>query len=261
MSPSTTTPAKSRTLSSITAVLPAFNEAANIKATLDKVRAFLPTVSEDWEIIVVNDGSQDNTEWIVKGEAKLEPRIKCYNHAMNRGYGAALQTGIFEAHKEYVFFMDSDGQFNVEELPLLVEHIGNNDIVAGYRHDRQDPWNRRLNAWAWNRLVLLVLGVRVIDIDCAFKLFRRSVFDKVLIRSLGAMVNTEIFAQVQRFELRLKEVPVSHFARVHGSPTGANLRVVIKAFRELSKLWWKLRAVRKHQKGLLHGRPVVITSS
>jgi glycosyltransferase involved in cell wall biosynthesis len=261
MSSTSSTSAPRRTLPSITAVLPAYNEAENIKATLDRVRAFLPTVSADWELIVVNDGSKDNTEWIVKGEAKLEPRIKCYNHAMNRGYGAALQTGIFEAHKEYVFFMDSDGQFDITELHLLIEHIDHHDIVAGYRHNRQDPWNRRLNAWGWNRLVRLVLGVRIIDIDCAFKLFRRSVFDKVLIRSLGAMVNTEILAQAQRFELRLKEIPVTHFARLHGNPTGANIRVVIKAFRELMKLWWKLRAVRGCQKGILHGRPVVVQSS
>jgi glycosyltransferase involved in cell wall biosynthesis len=222
------------------------------------VRAFLPTISADWEVIVVNDGSADNTEWIVKKEAKVEPRIKCYNHAVNRGYGAALQTGIFEAHKEFIFFMDSDGQFDISELPLLIKHIGEYDIVAGYRHNRQDPWNRRLNAWGWNRLVRMVLGVRIIDIDCAFKLFRRSVFDKILIRSLGAMVNTEILAQAKRFGLRINEVPVSHFARVHGNPTGANLGVIIKAFRELFKLWWKLRAVCPNQRGILHGRPTVV---
>ena len=244
-------------LSSITTVLPAFNEAENIKATLDKVAAFLPTVSDDWEIIVVNDGSVDNTEWIVKGMGKVDPRIKCYNHAMNRGYGAALQTGIFEAQKEHVFFMDSDGQFNIEELPLLIEHIGQYDIVAGYRAKRQDPWHRRFNAWGWNRLVRLVLGVHIVDIDCAFKLFRRSVFDKVLIRSLGAMVNTEMLAQARRFDLRIKELPVTHYARMHGNPTGAKFRVIFKAFRELFKRWWKLRAVCPNQKGNLHGRPVV----
>jgi glycosyltransferase involved in cell wall biosynthesis len=249
-----------RSLSSITAVLPAYNEAANIKATLDKVRAFLPSIAADWEIIVVNDGSKDNTEWIVKGESKIEPRIKCFNHAVNRGYGAALQTGIFEAQKEHIFFMDSDGQFDVTELPKLIEHINHFDIVAGYRQKRQDPWHRRFNAWGWNRLVRLVLGVYIVDIDCAFKLFHRSVFDKVLIRSLGAMVNTEILAQSKRFELRIKEVPVTHYARVHGNPTGAKLSVIFKAFRELFKLWWKLRAVHPNQKGILHGRPVVAHS-
>jgi len=244
-------------LKSITVVLPAFNEAENIKVSLDKVRAFLPGISSDWEIIVVNDGSDDNTEWIVKTLAKTEPRIKCFNHAVNRGYGAALQTGIFEAHKEFIFFMDSDGQFDVGELPRLIEHINQYDIVAGYRQKRQDPWHRRFNAWGWNRLVRLVLGVSIIDIDCAFKLFHRSVFDKVLIRSLGAMVNTEILAQAKRFDLSIKEVPVTHYARMHGNPTGAKLHVIIKAFRELMKLAWKLRAVRPNQKGILHGRPTV----
>ena len=222
---------------------------------MNSVCSYLPSIADDWEVIIVNDGSVDNTEWICKSERLNTPQIKVFNHAVNRGYGAALQTGIFESEKEYIFFMDSDGQFDISEINLLIEHIDENDLVAGYRHDRSDLWHRKLNAWGWNKLVRMVLGLKIIDIDCAFKLFRRSVFEQVLIRSVGAMVNTEILVQMRRFKMRIKEVPVSHFERSAGQSTGANLFVILRAFKELIRLWIKLRRVKSNQRGILSGRP------
>jgi glycosyltransferase involved in cell wall biosynthesis len=244
-------------INSLSLILPAYNEEENIKKTLDSITSYLPAITDDWEVIVVNDGSVDNTEWFCKSTQTMSSQIRVYNHAVNRGYGAALQTGIFEATKEFIFFMDSDGQFDITEIELLIAHIGEHDLVAGYRHERSDHWTRKLNAWGWNKLVKTVLGIKIIDIDCAFKMFRRTVFDKVMIRSVGAMVNTEILTQMRHFNMRIKEVPVSHFPRLAGQSTGANIFVIIRAFRELILMWFKLRKVPQTQRGLLQGRPTL----
>ena len=138
----------------------------------------------------------------------------------------------------------------MQELEHLLQYASEYDIVTGYRANRQDPPHRLINAWGWKTLVRLVLGVKVRDIDCAFKIFQRSVFDRVQIRSVGAMVNTEILAQANSFALRIHEVKVSHYPRRAGKPSGANLRVIARAFKELFRLWGQLRNVTHEQPGL-----------
>ena len=133
-----------------------------------------------------------------------------------------------------------------------MEHIHEYDIVVGYRKNRQDHFMRLVNAWCWGQLVRLVLNVRIRDIDCAFKLFHRKVFYKINIDSIGAMVNTEIFAQAGNFNYQIKELPVTHLPRTSGSSTGANLRVILKAFRELFLMWQHLRTIKSQDaSGLL----------
>jgi glycosyltransferase involved in cell wall biosynthesis len=210
----------------------------------------LPKVARKWEVIVVNDGSNDATTQICDEMAAGDDRIVPIHHDRNRGYGAALKSGITAARYALVFFSDADGQFDLHELQEVVHYSEDYDIVAGYRAKRQDSLPRLINAWGWNTLVRCLLGVRVRDIDCAFKLFRRGVFEKVQIRAVGAMVNTEILAQALHFGMRIREVKVTHYPRIHGRPTGAKLSVIIKAFRELFHLWWKLRAIDQNQAGL-----------
>ena len=176
--------------------------------------------------------------------------MRALHHPGNKGYGAALKSGIIAARYDWIFFSDSDGQFDFADISRLLDHAMDHDIVVGYRKHRSDPLYRALNAAGWNILVRLSLGVAVRDIDCAFKLFRRQVFEKVQIRSVGAMVNTEILAQAFRFGMRIKQVEVAHYPRQHGQPTGAKLRVIFKAFRELIRMWWKLRNLAHHQEGL-----------
>jgi hypothetical protein len=154
------------------------------------------------------------------------------------------------ASYDLVFFSDSDGQFNFDDLQKLICWAEDYDIVAGYRAKRHDPLYRRINALGWNVLVRLVLGIKVRDIDCAFKLFRRSVFDHVQIRCVGAMVNTEILAQAIHLGMRIHQVKVNHLPRRYGKQSGANIHVVIKAFGELGRLWRKLRHVEIDQAGL-----------
>jgi glycosyltransferase involved in cell wall biosynthesis len=224
------------TMKSLSVIFPAKNEEANIRHVVEEAYRAIPDFAPTFEIIIVNDGSQDRTAEVCEQLVEEFPCVRVIHHPRNRGYGAALKSGIRLARHDLIFFTDADGQFDLKELAVLLEHSDAYDIVAGYRARRQDPPHRLLFAWGWNILVRLVLGVRVRDIDCAFKAFNRRVFDKVQIQSVGAMVNTEIFAQVSRFGMTVKEMPVSHFPRRHGKPTGGNIRVIAKAFRELIRI-------------------------
>ncbi len=235
---------------SLSVIFPAFNEEANIQRTVESARQVLPKLAQTWEIILVNDGSKDATTPLCDQLAEQYPEVRAIHHVDNRGYGAALKSGILAARHDFIFFTDSDGQFDLEELEHLIEYASHYDIVTGYRGKRQDPPHRLINAFGWKMLVRMVLGVKVRDIDCAFKIFQRSVFDRVQIRSVGAMVNTEILAQANAFGMRIHEVRVSHYPRQFGKSSGANLRVIAKAFRELFRLHRQLRTVTHEQAGL-----------
>jgi glycosyltransferase involved in cell wall biosynthesis len=228
---------------SLSVVLPAFDEEGSIRAVVEDAYRNVPKFAPIFEIIVVNDGSKDRTREICDRLAEEFSNVRVVHHPRNRGYGAALKSGIQLARYDLIFFTDADGQFDLNEVAALLKQADAYDIVAGYRGQRQDPPHRLLFAWGWNVLVRLVLGVRIRDIDCAFKVFNRHVFDKVQINSVGAMVNTEIFAQVSRFGMTVKEVRVSHFPRRHGKATGGNVAVIIKAFRELIKIRRKQNAI------------------
>src|SRR5438094_1471033 len=230
-------------MKSLSVVFPAFNEAANIRAVVEDAYRTLPELTPIFEIIVVNDGSNDSTGEICDRLVEELSNVRVVHHPRNRGYGAALKSGIRLARHDLIFFTDADGQFDLREVAALLEQTDTYDIVAGYRARRQDPPHRLLFAWGWNILVRVVLGVRIRDIDCAFKVFNRRVFDRVQIHSVGAMVNTEIFAQVFRFGMTVKEVRVSHFPRRHGKPTGGDPAVIIKAFRELIKIRLKQQTI------------------
>src|ERR1043166_3950547 len=173
----------------LSVIFPAFNEENNIRNTVESARRILPKLAKTWEIILVNDGSKDATTPICDELAAQYPEVHAIHHMENRGYGAALKSGILAAKHDLIFFTDSDGQFDLQELKELIVWSSYCDIVTGYRAKRQDPPHRLINALGWKILVRLVLGVRVRDIDCAFKLFKREVFDRVQIRSVGAMVN------------------------------------------------------------------------
>lgn len=235
-----------RTRPSLTIVLPAFNEEANIFSAIEQAARVAPNFADDWELVVVDDGSVDRTFEILEECKRTVSNLTVVRHPRNLGYGAALKSGISSAKKDLIFFCDSDLQFDLNELGELVSWIGQYDIVVGYRRKRVDPVHRRLNAFGWNLLVRLLLGLRVKDIDCAFKLFRREVFDKVRIDAVGAMVNTDILAQARKYGFLIHQVPVTHYPRKRGRPSGANVRVIVKAFRELLLLYKKLRELRKH---------------
>ncbi len=253
--------AQANAATTLSVIFPAFNEEANIRETVESARLVLSQLATTWEIILVNDGSRDKTTPICDELAAQFPEVRAIHHVDNRGYGAALKSGILAARYAFIFFTDKDGQFDLQELAHLIEWSSHYDIVTGYRAKRQDPPHRLINAWGWKMLVRMVLGVKVRDIDCAFKIFQRSVFDRVQIRSVGAMVNTEILAQAMSFGMRIHEVKVSHYPRRHGKPSGANLRVILKAFRELFRLWGQLRNVTHEQPGLYRTESTVFSDT
>src|SRR5437660_7964374 len=240
---------------SLSVIFPAFNEEANIRSVVEDACRIIPKFAPIFEIIVVNDGSRDRTAEICDDLALEFSNVRVVHHARNKGYGAALKTGIERARYDVIFFTDSDGQFDLREVATLLEETDAYDIVAGYRARRQDPPHRLLFAWGWNILVRIVLGVRIRDIDCAFKAFNRYVFDSIQIQSVGAMVNTEIFAQASRFGMTVKEVRVSHFPRRHGKPTGSKVAVIMKAFRELIKMRRMVHTITPDQPGLFKRQP------
>lgn len=233
---------------SLSFVLPAFNEEENIEESVRQgVRALERLVSEDqlssWEIVVVDDGSTDTTVERVRGVKNS--RVRLVMHAENKGYGAALRTGFSAARHEFVFFTDSDLQFDAGEIGRLLPWSSEFDIVAGYRSPRQDPWVRRANAAAWGMALYGAFGLDVEDVNCAFKLFHRRVLEGLEIHSEGAFINAEILLKAVGRGFTLKQVPVSHFARPAGEQTGAHPKVVFRAFRELARFY------RQRQYGLL----------
>jgi len=243
---------------SLSFVLPAFNEAENIEESILRcvrvgVRLF-GRAPRAFEVIVVDDGSHDDTRTLADQLAQHDPRVRTVHHPRNRGYGAALKTGLLASRMERVFFTDADLQFDVEELDRLLEYAEEYGIVAGYRVQRGDPWIRRFNGWAWSRLVDTLFGVGVRDVDCAFKVFDRRVFDTIAVQSIGAFVNTEILVRARAAGFTLIEVPVSHYPRHAGTPSGANPRVVLKAFRELRELRSDLLMVSEKQRPRLRDR-------
>jgi len=227
-------------LSSISAFFPAYNEEANVTAMVERLTAVLPQVADDYEIIVVNDGSQDRTAEIADGLAAADPRVRVVHHPQNRGYGGALKSGFAAARKAYVFFTDGDGQFDVGEIARLLPYVPQYDVVVGYRMTRAEGGLRRVNAEAWNWLVHRLFGIPSRDVDCAFKLFDRRVFETVRPEAEGAMISTEILARTVLAGFRVTEVGVHHYPRRHGTPTGANPLVIARAFYELFKLYRRI---------------------
>lgn len=225
----------------LSVVLPAYNEEENIARTVADVVAYLESRHPSYEILIVNDGSRDATGDIANRLAREHPKVRALHHEVNRGYGAALRTGFDAARGELVFFMDSDGQFSIRELPLLLERVGDVDAVLGYRLARQDPWVRRVNAYAWNMLVRALFGLKVRDVDCAFKVLRTSALRSLDLQSEGALINTELLVKMKLAGMRWVQVGVHHYPRLHGRSTGGDLRVILRAFRELWELKQRLR--------------------
>jgi glycosyltransferase involved in cell wall biosynthesis len=227
-------------MTSLTVSLPAYNEAENIGPMIDLVRDKVAPLVDDLEIIVVNDGSSDQTAEIVRQISAVDPRVRLIDHVVNMGYGAAVRDGIWAATKELIFVTDSDRQFDLGELARFLPRIAQADMVVGYRQARSDPWYRRLFGHGWSWLVNLLFGYTARDVDCAFKLFKRQVIETIRVESGGATFSAEFLVRAKRAGFKIVEEPVSHYPRVAGSQTGARPAVILRAFRELFKLRWQM---------------------
>jgi len=223
---------------SLSIVLPAHNEAENIKNTVSNCVSYVEDKFSGYEVIVVNDGSGDSTPEIVTEMSSANPNIVLVNHVVNQGYGAALKSGFNAATRDYIFFMDSDGQFNINDLDNMVPKIHEKIVVIGYREDRADSFIRTLNAWIYGMYIRLMFGLAVKDMDCAFKIFPRDAYNEIKpIKAGGALFTAEFLIKLKRIGYTLKEVPVRHFPRQFGTQSGANINVILRMFKES----WKLR--------------------
>lgn len=228
----------------ISLFFPAYNEAENVGGTIEKCISVLEPLRCEYEIIIVDDGSRDRTAEIVKEYAAKNSRVVLKRHEKNQGYGGALQTGFNSCRYGLIFFSDCDLQFDLGELTSFIELMKNDpqiDGVIGYRIKRADPWIRKLNAFGWNCWICLLLGLKVKDIDCAFKLFKRELIENITIESSGALSSAEILTKIKKAGYRIVESGVHHYPRQAGKQTGAKLSVIIKAFYESFKLYGKIR--------------------
>ena len=241
---------------SLSIVIPAYNEEANIVAAVEEVSNVAQTLNMDYEIIMVNDGSRDRTGDLAQSElAPRIPNFRLVEHFPNRGYGGALKAGFAAATKDLIAFTASDKQFQFSEITLLLSKLTPEmTLVSGWRVHRQDNVIRRLNGRGWNTVVLLLFGRTIHDIDCGFKVFRRSVLNHIHIESNGAMIDTEMLAEMRARGFKMTDVPVTHLPRTAGSPTGANLKVIVRAFRDLFKFRLRLSRELREEKRAAQAR-------
>ena len=231
-----------RETNSISVFFPCYNEQENVARTVQQALSVLEKLNADFEVIIVDDGSSDRTGRIADEIAASNDRVKVVHHQNNLGYGAALKSGFKEAQKQLVFYTDGDGQFDISEMPLLLPLIEKYDIVSCFRLNRQDNLLRRINGFCWTKLVCVLFGLKVRDIDCAFKLYKRKIFDNIKLSSTGALIDAEILARAVRKGYSLTQKGVHHYPRTAGEQTGANFRVISRAFKELLKLRKKIRS-------------------
>lgn len=237
---------------SVSVFFPTYNEEENIERAVNQAAEVLGEFCGDFEIIIVDDGSRDGTSKLSDELARRDPRVKVVRHQENRGFGAALRSGIESATRDLIFYTDSDNQFDMREITRLLERLDEGwDMVVGYRIDRQDPAMRIFTAWVYNLLIRFLFGLRVRDVDCSFKVFRREIFEGMTIRARSGLADAEILIKAIKAGRRFCEVGVHHYPRTHGA-TSYNIgrwqnfgfvrpSVVTEIVGEIRRLWKELR--------------------
>lgn len=220
---------------------PFWNEEKNVKHVVESAIPVAKSIAEQWEILIIDDGSSDKTYEIGRELAQKYKNVRAITHAPNRGYGAALREGFENARYKYVVFTDGDRQFDFSEIDKFVDAISGSDIVIGFRKKRRDKFVRHVLMYLLKIWDFVFFRFYFKDIDCGFKMFRKSVFNEIMpLRSEGAMITTEILAKATRKKLKIKEVEVNHYPREFGDQSGANIAVVVRAVLESFILWFDI---------------------
>jgi len=244
-------------LSSISAVFPAFNDGGTIPSMVLTALMALRQVTDDYEIIVVNDGSQDYTRDVLEELKSRYPELRVIHHDRNRGYGAALRTGFAAATKEWVFYTDGDAQYNPLEMVRLVEALKEGvDVVNGYKIVRHDPISRRIIGRLYHHFVKLTFGFKLRDVDCDFRLIRRALFDQIELESDSGTICLEMVKKFQDAGYVFAEVPVHHYHRQYGVSQFFNWRRLLRTARQLAILWWKLVVRKEHLRQVSQRKPL-----
>ncbi|HJZ67570.1 MAG TPA: glycosyltransferase family 2 protein [Blastocatellia bacterium] len=234
--------------SSISVFFPAYNDAGTIATMVVRADRTLRKLTDDYEVIVVNDGSRDDTALVLSELQTVYPKLRVIHHPTNRGYGSALRTGFESATKEWIFYTDGDAQYDVRELQKLVPlMIDNVDVVNGYKISRSDPLHRIIIGDIYCWIVRLAFGIKIRDVDCDFRLVRRASYNRVRLASTSGTICVEMIKSFQDAGLRFAEAPVHHYHRAYGKSQFFNFTRLFKTFMELSRLWWRLVVMRRAQ--------------
>lgn len=230
-------------LTSLSIFLPAYNEADNLPDLLKQIHAFASKSLKKYEVIIIDDGSTDNTQKIASNLVNRYPNTRIFTHQRNLGYGAAIKNGLVESKYPWVFFMDSDGQFDIKELKDFLE-FDKFDLVVGYRIKRDDPPRRIFASKVYGQIVKFLFGFKVKDIDCAFKLMNRQKVLDLNLYSDSFFISTELLVKSSRQNLKVKEIGVHHYKRAKGASTVTTKRV-LDSLLELAKLFLNLHNHRR----------------
>jgi glycosyltransferase involved in cell wall biosynthesis len=242
------TPARAPGLS---VFFPAYNDSGTIASLVICARQTAASLTDDFEIIVINDGSADSTASIVDELARTYPEVKVVHHPRNRGYGAALRSGFAAATRELVFYTDGDAQYDPSEMTILWRALRSDvDLVNGYKISRSDPRHRILIGRMYHHTVKRLFGLRVRDVDCDFRLIRRSIFDRVSLETSSGVICLEMMKKIQDAGFTVAEVPVHHYHRVYGKSQFFNFRRLFKTAIDVAALWVALVIRKEH---LRHG--------
>ncbi len=222
---------------------PAFHDAGTVEKLVLAASEVLREIANQWEIIIINDGSFDNTGDVADECAQKYENVVVQHHIYNIGYGAALKTGFYTAQHELIFYTDGDMQYDPYELKMLLPLLkGEVAIVSGYKKKRADTWDRVLSAKFYNFIVRLIFRIHVRDIDAAFKLMRREVIDSIELMSNGGFICAELFAKARKLGYQVAQLPVSHYPRTYGRSSAFNLFFILRSTIELLELWWEIMA-------------------
>jgi glycosyltransferase involved in cell wall biosynthesis len=227
---------------------PAYNDGATIASLVITAVQSASKLTPNYEVIVVDDGSSDSTARILSELARVYPRLRIVTHPVNRGYGGALRTGFASATKDVIFYTDGDAQYDPSEIELLWPMMtAGVDLVNGYKISRSDPLHRIVIGRIYHHTVRILFGLRVRDVDCDFRLLRRSIFDRVHLEKNSGVICLEMMKKIQDAGFRIAEVPVHHYHRAHGQSQFFNFRRVIRTGIDVLKLWYALVVQRTHE--------------
>jgi glycosyltransferase involved in cell wall biosynthesis len=224
---------------SISAFFPAYNDGKTIGGLVEKMLSLLPRLTDDYEIIVINDGSADDTAAVLEALRSANPaHVKVVTHEQNRGYGGALRSGFATASKDLVFYTDGDAQYDPLELEALVKKLGPTvGFVNGFKKSRNDPWHRIAIGWLYNRFARFIFGIQLRDIDCDFRLIRRSLLDELSLRSTSGTICVELVKKLEMCPYLVEEVGVSHYPRLHGKSQFFRIQSLAGTFFQLIRLY------------------------
>ena len=225
---------------SISAFFPAYNDWATIASQVVLTARTLAGLTDDWEIVVVNDASPDHCAAVLEELTKLVPNMRVVTHQTNRGYGGALRSGFAAARKEWIFYTDGDAQYDVGEIPLLWQARQGADLVNGYKIERHDPLHRVLVGKLYHRLGKLAFGLEARDVDCDFRLIHRRVFERVELTRDTGLICVELVSKIEKNGFAVHYVPVHHYPRLHGRSQFFNFRRVAEVALGMGRLWWEI---------------------